>query len=93
MKPSETNWIEDDSDVIDAIEGAKSAWFDAHANEVLPPTDETTDGKINESLGLPWGGACRPLSDEFASWSKEEIQTAVERGLDNWRNSVNTSDD
>lgn len=76
-------WIEDDSSIIDAIESAKGAWFEAHP-ECSTPTTETTDEEINQSLGLPSGGALRPLADEFADWSEEEIQTAVQRGLDNW---------
>lgn len=78
-------WIEDDSSVIDAIESAKSAWFEAHA-ECSAETTETTDAEINEALGLPRGGAIRPLADEFADWGVEEVMAAVTRGLDNWWN-------
>lgn len=80
-----TTWIEDDSSVIDAIESAKAAWFEAHA-ECNAETTETTDAEINEALGLPRGGAIRPLADEFADWSAEEVMDAVSRGLDSWWN-------
>jgi hypothetical protein len=80
-----TTWIEDDSSVIDAIEAAKAAWFEAHP-ECAVPTSETTDENINKSLGLPPSGALRPLADEFADWSEADIQSAVESGLDAWWN-------
>lgn len=77
-------WIEDDSDVIDAIESAKEEWFSAHADEKLAPTSEVTDEDINDALGLPRSGALRNLSDEFADWSEDEVRAAVARGLDAW---------
>jgi len=80
-----TTWIEDDSSVIDVIESAKSAWFEAHP-ECNAETTETTDEEINEALGLPRGGAIRPLADNFADWSETEVRNAVACGLDAWFN-------
>jgi hypothetical protein len=79
------NWIEDDSDVIDVIEGAKTAWFEAHP-ECDTPTDESTDECINRALGLPPGGAIRPLAEEFADWTQDDVSEMVANGLDKWWN-------
>ena len=76
-------WIEDDSDVIDVIDAAKSAWFEAHP-ECIRTTNEVTDEYINDALGLPITGAIRPLADEFAGWTPEDITAAVGTGLDRW---------
>lgn len=78
------NW-EDDSTIIDVIEGAKDFWFELHSGEDLPETNDDTDSAINTALGLPPGGAVRPLCDEFADWNAKEIADAVKRGLDSWR--------
>jgi hypothetical protein len=80
-----STWIEDDSSVIDAIDSAQAAWFESHP-ECCALTDETTDEEINKALGLPATGAIRPLVDEFAGWSKEDILVAVATGLGNWWN-------
>jgi hypothetical protein len=83
MMTQQKTWITDDSSVIDAIESAKTAWFEAHP-ECNTDTTETTDAEINKCLGLPPSGALRPLSNEFADWSEEDVKSAVAAGLDNW---------
>ena len=78
-----STWIVDDSSVIDAIESAKAAWFEAHP-ECNEPTTDRTDECINKALGLSPNGALRPLADEFVDWSENDIGSAVTAGLDSW---------
>jgi hypothetical protein len=83
MKMTLTTWIEDDSSVIDAIETAKAAWFEAHP-ECDVATSEKTDECINRALDLPASGSLRPLADQFEDWTEAQIASAVASGLDEW---------
>lgn len=83
--------FEDDSDVINIIDTAKTDWFAEHP-ECQAATDETTDECINKALFLPPTGAIRSLVDEVAGMSGEEIYQAVKRGLDNWFETIKMSD-
>ncbi len=80
-----TAWIEDDSSVIDAIEAAKAAWFEAHP-QCDVATSEKTDEYINLALDLPASGAVRPLADCFDDWTEQQITNAVHSGLNGWWN-------
>jgi hypothetical protein len=83
----EPDWIVDDSSVMDVIDSAQQVWHEAHP-ECEALTDEDTDEQINLALGLPATGAIRPLADEFADWSEQEVRQAVAAGMDNWKESL-----
>ncbi len=73
----------DESDYIDIIDGAKSAWFEGHP-EIDVPTDENTDEFINVALGLNPSGSLRGLENDLAEMSDAEIAECVADGLDKW---------